>query len=521
MTGRHGRRSKNGCFTCRARHVKCPMEKPICRTCRKFRFSCEWPAAAPSDPSAQPPEASQGGCPKQTQLVPLQPNQSRPVNHPPCHIPPVLSSLDIPCGNSLLLSYRDKLWLNYFTSSAVYCFHTNGSSWSSFQYIYERMARSNSFVMRMILALSASEMHNRGYDIGCESPDSGSLDPGLQHYDLAIQEFSTWLGQKGALESQLGLEVFLNTIFFLIQYELQFPSRRENPTTHLEGLWSLVNTHSTVIKGNTRKGHNNSDADSVSCLSSIILIWILYADMSGISTGTCTSIVDRFLNSPNPVLHPDRLWTNARVGLHRIWGELYPSSQQEEDMKVYRPLELAHRLQFIRFKIWNARQTQDSAGLETESALLREELVDLGGEYHDVLALAVEVCSKLPNSAAETICTMSSGYWACVLFHHRMFGKLGPLDNVQCNAMKNIIAVAYSYYKRDRRRLVRLTYPLFMAAIETSDAIHKDWLLERLGENRVLQGEYEWAARVAGEITTIQDRPNSGWVDLALFMQRS
>jgi hypothetical protein len=141
-------------------------------------------------------------------------------------------------------------------------------------------------------------------------------------------------------------------------------------------------------------------------------------------------------------------------------------------------------------------------------------------KYRDLLKSTVSAREKLPNSAAETICTMSSFYWGCVIFHRRMLGGPGPLDEIHRDAIKNIIDIAYVYYRKDRRRIVRLTWPIFLSAIETNDAIHRDWLLERLMENRALQSEYAWASRVAEEIVRLQMPPQRDWVDLALFMQR-
>jgi hypothetical protein len=57
---------------------------------------------------------------------------------------------------------------------------------------------------------------------------------------------------------------------------------------------------------------------------------------------------------------------------------MYPASQHDEDMYICSPLELAHQLQFMRFKIWNLRARGDAVHRTTEGLSLWEELVSLG-----------------------------------------------------------------------------------------------------------------------------------------------
>ncbi|EXJ70711.1 uncharacterized protein A1O5_05701 [Cladophialophora psammophila CBS 110553] len=57
------RQSKYGCFTCRARRVKCDESKPRCLRCQRGKRSCEgYPDGAPRDPG-----------PPQTGVVPVEP----------------------------------------------------------------------------------------------------------------------------------------------------------------------------------------------------------------------------------------------------------------------------------------------------------------------------------------------------------------------------------------------------------------------------------------------------------------
>lgn len=53
-TGRHGRRSRRGCLTCRQNHNKCDETYPRCARCRRSDLSCLWPDRPARQPDARP-----------------------------------------------------------------------------------------------------------------------------------------------------------------------------------------------------------------------------------------------------------------------------------------------------------------------------------------------------------------------------------------------------------------------------------------------------------------------------------
>lgn len=72
-------------------------------------------------------------------------------------------------------------------------------------------------------------------------------------------------------------------------------------------------------------------------------------------------------------------------------------------------------------------------------------------------------------------------------------------------AMSKVINLLY-YYKRnsDLRKQSRVVWCYFMAAIETHDPVHRDWLVERLGEVRDVSAEcrqlWSTACTILGEV---------------------
>ncbi|KAM5384332.1 hypothetical protein ACJZ2D_001637 [Fusarium nematophilum] len=93
LARRPHRKSRNGCFNCKRRKVKCDEVKPACANCVRFGIPCDFaPLTASSDDSAQrsPPDAgaNQGESSATPRRGPGRPRKdwaalTRPLPHPP------------------------------------------------------------------------------------------------------------------------------------------------------------------------------------------------------------------------------------------------------------------------------------------------------------------------------------------------------------------------------------------------------------------------------------------------------
>lgn len=121
--------------------------------------------------------------------------------------------------------------------------------------------------------------------------------------------------------------------------------------------------------------------------------------------------------------------------------------------------------------------------------------------------------------AMEKTIKLVAHYWACVLFCRRWLVWQSPAETIHNHAVAYIVSCLYDQYAQERRRLVRFAWPMFMAAIETRDPIHRSWLLERLHEVRDASAECQWNWEVANKVIKLQSVPGQPLVDLAQFMQ--
>ncbi|KAL4946745.1 hypothetical protein BDV06DRAFT_208403 [Aspergillus oleicola] len=503
MTGRHAPRSKNGCITCRQRKVKCGEERPVCRRCSALGLSCEWGGVKrgrllqgpvrirPARPhsSATSAIAIQLGTSGHS-LDTLADqwtfseafagvwNRTPGAFANPTPLYPSLWGTDIACANSLSLSKQDKTYFQYFPSSSVVFYYIKSWQWSSFSYLYQGPAASSKAIMRMILALSANDMHRNGLVV--RSPGRPTAeDHARYHYGLAVKEFRQLLETREGPISQAELEIVFATMFLMISYEWQFGQSVNDLQLHLRGVRSLLKAHPKLFEigdvGEMLMSLDDGQADDTSPKMSFIpeqwLLWILYIDSSGRLMGGTESLYEYVLESGNLAIHPDRLYRCARLWGRCFWGRQYPDQEVSDDIENYRGLELLHAGMTLRYKIWQAlSDDSENNKLQAESLLL--EIVAIRDKFPD-LFLTAKFAG--PGSTRRTLITINmavSTFYAQVLFHRRLLYPAGPLSAFHSAAVTNIIEIAQKQYASDPRLLRRLHWPILMAAIETEDLFY-------------------------------------------------
>lgn len=200
---------------------------------------------------------------------------------------PSLSADEIACANSLTLTEHDQKYFQYFPSSSIIYYYMKGWNWSSFCYLYQGPAATNKVIMRMILALSASDMHR--YGLVVRSPGRPTAeDHGRYHYSLAVKEFRQLLETPRRHVSVEELEIIFATMFLMVTYEWQFGHSVRHLQLHLHGVRSLLESHpqlfrlkdvNDVFLSPESADDNPSPADGavakVSFIPEQFLLWIL------------------------------------------------------------------------------------------------------------------------------------------------------------------------------------------------------------------------------------------------------
>ncbi|KAI0601141.1 hypothetical protein F4775DRAFT_542847 [Biscogniauxia sp. FL1348] len=544
MTGRNGPRSKNGCSTCRIRKVKCDEQRPTCGGCRRMQFACDWVRL---DDVARrrtrgKPRHQKETC-SLTKLRPLKPAAHDLTPEGSRHSPgdsdtssdshlsaaaqnrlllsctrliPPPSPPNIPCSNSVLPARHDQVFLEYFPASTVYYLYAS-RRWGPLQYLCEVTALSSSMVMRMILAISASEMQRRGL---CAALQGSRQDLGLYHYTAALKELQDCVAVREVRRGR-GIDEIVATVFLMIQYGLQSTSLLSHVKAHFSGIRSLVTSYVWSLSQPGKKQRGKATV-SLPPLSSRLLLWILYTDATSTWDESYNGLMKLFSNPSGSSLSLTQLYRDARVGFPSLWGDQYPVDCHMDDVESLKPFDLVHRLHMMRCKIWKAKARTDECpeakpdvydSLMGELKLLQESYEKIFGQQHPN-AGSREFSGHIIKTAAK----LSASYWACVLFCRRWLCPSRPAETIHHQAIARIVDCLYDQYAQEKRRLVRFVWPIFMAAIETKDTAQRSWLLERLYENRHAFAGCEWSWGVTQKIVETEGREDQDCVDLSYFV---
>jgi len=154
----------------------------------------------------------------------------------------------------------------------------NFGRWGTLQYVVREIAPSSYSVMRMILALTTSEMHQKGFQIGGNSENPGA-DLGLYHYNLALKYLHDCLAKEQGVGDEESVEAIIATIFFMVHYEFQFSVSANRVKAHFEGLWAVISTHPLFQKnvGDSTVLQTLPEAriDARFVLSCQLVVWLL------------------------------------------------------------------------------------------------------------------------------------------------------------------------------------------------------------------------------------------------------
>ncbi|CAH0042787.1 unnamed protein product [Clonostachys rhizophaga] len=383
---------------------------------------------------------------------------------------------NIPPGNSLILEPKDKQYLQFFSFTTVFAQYDFGDA-SCLRYITQELAMSNSIIMNMVLAISASEMHRQGLQ-------SNGADCGLRRYALAMEDLRVGLERVAGVRPKIGVEILLLSIFLMLNYEIHYSTSPERIRAHLEGLRALACSNVTFLRQEAKYDHPDEEGEAANLsMCCQIIVWSIYLDISMTISGASKSLLTELTGSQRPLFDFRRLCANARRTNLLLWKHRYSPQQRLRDATFARPMEFGFQVLSARFHIWsweaNGKHCSD---IENHPSSWLSRLFDSQEFYSDLFIIA-DVANELTwRVGTEVVVRLVSFFWATILYYYRVTGDNQVTEGFRQDAVCKLAHLLFIHSKNigDKRQQVRIAWPVFIAAIETTDQIHRDWLLGRL-----------------------------------------
>ncbi|KAL7949495.1 hypothetical protein V8C42DRAFT_311060 [Trichoderma barbatum] len=500
-----GRRSKNGCYTCRIKKVKCDEVRPRCERCVRLRRLCDYePKMKHNDLLA----ISRGymlavenskSLPTWAQRAALTRALALPIQLP--EFPSSASSLN--------LTSADHEAIRYFRTTFARIHHTKNPDYSLFSIIFT-LAQDEPMVMHALLALGGHEIEFRRNSSSegtsdCFSQvverDRNKWTP-VQHYSAALGLLADVIGSADD-GRQLKLDPICAVLYLMLVYEQKYGDRTcSGLSNHLAGA-ALIMKHrckslSDQISTRGWQGtpvltrmqpQNDSQPPGLSLFVIRLLVWIALCD----STAATFGLGGQFNSELKDIMGPDDSSSISGFDvLHRysnslyrsMWGDTYPQVELLDDVEnrdIFAFLCASMQLRGIVADLAKLDVDELRQRLPAVESAFRQ--VDL--RYGELLEVASDISLSTDNShrLVANIRAFIPVYHASKLELLRVIRRNDITPRMEIVPEAHIAAIIDLAIQADKHQgvegTIRVAWPLFVVALETNSVVHQRWILSR------------------------------------------
>ncbi|KAK4203059.1 hypothetical protein QBC40DRAFT_304640 [Triangularia verruculosa] len=530
-----GTRSKNGCLTCRRRHVKCGEAKPVCRECTKQRTGCHWappplpkdqqPEEAAQEPQARPFRLLARASEKATTslavnyrhngLAPFQGPTWVPDNETMMNDTPLspdflmgLSSFDfpflpcppVPCpeptmdlqlsSNGLLAplplavspAETEREAFAFYRSEKTFGFGSaKNPNYSTHAVLWET-SRENKAVLHLLLAATQAEMASQR-----EFPGS-LLDHADENYRLGRQLLEEEVRRMDPVHA-------MACFYFLYLHH----KRRQSAGHRIQlgELSEMMEGYVTAFKLHQLPSSCDPNQPAWSqakkALMARLMIWLFWVDAQAAAGGQGGKIA-KLLTSPGCRRALTDLYETSRSTQVLFWAESYPDDELVDDIKNWGALDMIHDTWVLVQETNNAAdevlpldvRTSNEIQAKIESlrrkpiprAVLR--LTSSNAPFRDRLMLNADW-------AGVNLYALCIYHFRCSLTDERLpFSSPGGVRIMETvDSLLLLIQKGLATGRKDQPD--RMQWPLFWAGIETTDPFKRVWVLGQLKDEGLLQ----------------------------------
>lgn len=357
--------------------------------------------------------------------------------------------------------------------------------------------------MHMVVAVTQQEMGNLTIGDGTESGDSVGSSKNvlaMEHYGSAMNLMAEAVR---AADSGPNLDTLLAALWLMMVYEQKFgDGDGRGLSSHLEGAasvlqakcWTLSNLlvalNETAVpeRGIMCTGKANKQSETASVFACRMIVWMSFGDAAAASYGLGGQINSLLWQVLGQAIDDDRDPLRGFSAIHRystslfrIWGDGYPQTELLEDLENRQLFFLYGECGQLRYMVAKLASLYPQNKTEAERRIPSVDLAlrQVGNKYSELLQVASVVALGPENR--KFVCNIRfvvPFYHATILDFLRITRSNEPLNERQHDSLRQIITLAFQAYKHEgNQAMLRIAWPLFMAALESDDVVHKEWAL--------------------------------------------
>ncbi|KAL7955703.1 hypothetical protein V8C34DRAFT_290781 [Trichoderma compactum] len=501
-------RSKNGCYTCRIKKVKCDEARPRCKRCIRLRRLCDYGDYEPKIKHNDLLAISRGymlavenskALPTWAQRAALTKALALPTQLPEFH-----SS-----ASSLNLTSADHEAIRYFRTTFARIQHTKNPDYSLFSIIFT-LAQDEPMVMHALLAIGGHEIEFRRSSTSDGAADHASQlvqhdrnrwTP-VQHYSAALGLLADVIGTADD-GRQLELDPICAVLYLMLVYEQKYGDGTcSGLSNHLAGAALVVKHRCSSLSDqiSTRgwqgtpvlsrmQPRNDSQQPGLSLFVIRMLVWISLCDSTAATFGLggqCNSELKNIMapDDSSSIAGFDALHRYSNSLYRSMWGDAYPQVELLDDVEnrdIFAFLCASMQLRGIVAQLSNLDISELRQRLPAVESAFRQ--IDL--RYGELLEVASDISLSTDNShrLVANIRAFVPVYHAVKLELLRITRRNGLTTKMKILPEAHITAIIDLAVQADKHQgvegTIRVAWPLFVVALETSNVVHQRWVLSR------------------------------------------
>ncbi|KAL6829117.1 hypothetical protein J3E69DRAFT_330419 [Trichoderma sp. SZMC 28015] len=501
-------RSKTGCYTCRIKKVKCDEARPRCKRCIRLRRLCDYGDYEPKIKHNDLLAISRGymlavenskALPTWAQRAALTRALALPTQLP--EFPSSASSLN--------LTSADHEAIRYFRTTFARIHHTKNPDYSLFSIIFT-LAQDEPMVMHALLAIGGHEIEFRrnstsdgaaDYDSQLVQRDRNKWTP-VQHYSAALGLLADVIGTADD-GRQLELDTICAVLYLMLVYEQKYGDGTcSGLSNHLAGAALIVKHRCSSLSDqiSTRgwqgipvlsrmQPQNDSQQPGLSLFVIRLLVWISLCDSTAATFGLggqCNNELKNIMaaDDSSSIAGFDALHRYSNSLYRSMWGDAYPQVELLDDVEnrdIFAFLCASMQLRGIVAQLSNLDVNDLRQRLPAVESAFRQ--IDL--RYGELLEVASDISLSTDNShrLVANIRAFVPIYHAVKLELLRITRRNGLTTKMKIVPEAHITAIIDLAVQADKHQgvegTIRVAWPLFVVALETSNVVHQRWVLSR------------------------------------------
>ncbi|KAF3073304.1 hypothetical protein CFAM422_004229 [Trichoderma lentiforme] len=501
-------RSKNGCYTCRIKKVKCDEARPRCKRCIRLRRLCDYGDYEPKIKHNDLLAISRGymlavenskALPTWAQRAALTRALALPTQLP--EFPSSASSLN--------LTSADHEAIRYFRTTFARIHHTKNPDYSLFSIIFT-LAQDEPMVMHALLAIGGHEIEFRrnstsdgeaDYNSQLVQRDRNKWTP-VQHYSAALGLLADVIGTADD-GRQLELDPICAVLYLMLVYEQKYGDGTcSGLSNHLAGAALIVKHRCSNLldqistRGwqgtpvlNRMQPQNDYQQPGLSLFVIRLLVWISLCDSTAATFGLggqCNRELKNIMapDDSSSIAGFDALHRYSNSLYRSMWGDAYPQVELLDDVEnrdIFAFLCASMQLRGIVAQLSNLDVNDLRQRLLAVESAFRQ--IDL--RYGELLEVASDISLSTDNShrLVANIRAFVPIYHAVKLELLRITRRNGLTTKMKIVPEAHITAIIDLAVQADKHQgvegTIRVAWPLFVVALETSNVVHQRWVLSR------------------------------------------